>query len=190
MPNMRCTACCMQHHFALDAILMPGLGCLRYVTWWYTNQTSKKKVTFSSNSVLMFLPSCLKVLRILEGDMIMDSSYTLSPGYANGNKSGRMWPEQQQQQQQHSSPIRKQASEVLAGKKSYEALRTAWERERESIMRRCWCRKKNIYAYRFPCALCILLVSSFLLFFLLLHIFHQSIAVTLLGCNLYVSALN
>lgn len=82
-------------------------------------------------------PRMSQVLRILEGDMIMDSSYALSPGYANGNKSGRMWPEQQQQQQQHSSPIRKQASEVLAGKKSYEALRTAWERERESIMRRC-----------------------------------------------------
>ncbi|RWW22738.1 hypothetical protein GW17_00013049 [Ensete ventricosum] len=81
-------------------------------------------------------PRMSQVLRILEGDMIMDSNYTLSPGYANGNKSGRMWPEQQQQQQ-HSSPIRKQASEVLAGKKSYEALRTAWERERESIMRRC-----------------------------------------------------
>ncbi|WOL14606.1 inactive protein kinase [Canna indica] len=82
-------------------------------------------------------PRMSQVLRILEGDMVMDSNYASTPGYTNGNKSGRMWPEQQQQQQQHNSPILKQASEVLAGKKSYEALRTAWEREREIITRRC-----------------------------------------------------
>ncbi|CAD5166807.1 unnamed protein product [Musa acuminata subsp. malaccensis] len=79
-------------------------------------------------------PRMSQVLRILDGDVVMDSGYTSTPAYANGNRSGWMWPDQQQQQL--SIPV-KQAIQVSAGSKSYEALRTAWERERESILQRC-----------------------------------------------------
>ncbi|THU46463.1 hypothetical protein C4D60_Mb09t05220 [Musa balbisiana] len=79
-------------------------------------------------------PRMSQVLRILDGDVVMDSGYISTPAYANGNRSGWMWPDRQQQQ--HSIPV-KQASQVSTGSKSYEALRTAWERERESILRRC-----------------------------------------------------
>ncbi|OVA11353.1 Protein kinase domain [Macleaya cordata] len=78
-------------------------------------------------------PRMSQVLRILEGDMLMDSNYMSTPGYDAGSRSGRLWPEQhQQQQQQHySGPLLNEAAESLGGKFSYEALRTAyWEREK------------------------------------------------------------
>lgn len=71
---------------------------------------------------------------MLDGDMVKDSCYISTPGSTSGNKSGRMWPEQQQQQ--HSGQILRQASEVLPGKTSYQGLQIAWERQRGSIMRR------------------------------------------------------
>ncbi|KAM7254459.1 hypothetical protein ACFE04_003839 [Oxalis oulophora] len=42
-------------------------------------------------------PRMSQVLRILEGDMLMDLNYMSTPGYDVGNRSGRIWPGQQQQ---------------------------------------------------------------------------------------------
>ncbi|XP_074576127.1 inactive protein kinase SELMODRAFT_444075-like [Curcuma longa] len=47
-----------------------------------------------------FRPRMSQVLRILEGDMVMDSSCASTPICANGSVSRRMWLEQQQQPQQ------------------------------------------------------------------------------------------
>ncbi|ERN15269.1 inactive protein kinase SELMODRAFT_444075 [Amborella trichopoda] len=68
-------------------------------------------------------PRMSQVLRILEGDVIMDSNYASTPSYETasvGSRSGRMWNEQPQ----YSGPI-------LNDKLSDEALRAAyWEREK------------------------------------------------------------
>ncbi|XXG57200.1 hypothetical protein AAC387_Pa03g4419 [Persea americana] len=69
-------------------------------------------------------PRMSQVLRILEGDMYLDSNYITTPGYDAGSRSGRLWPEQQQYQQYD-------VPEDLSGKLSYEALRAAyWDREK------------------------------------------------------------
>ncbi|XP_058074070.1 inactive protein kinase SELMODRAFT_444075-like [Magnolia sinica] len=79
-------------------------------------------------------PRMSQVLRILEGDMVMDSNYVSTPGYEPGSRSGRIWLEQQHQQ--YNGLIMNEASEGLAGKLSYEALKAAyWEREREKARR-------------------------------------------------------
>ncbi|WOK99295.1 hypothetical protein Cni_G08007 [Canna indica] len=71
-------------------------------------------------------PRMSQVLRILEGDMVMDLSCASTPIYDNGINSLL-----------HDSPILRQDSEVLMGKKSHEALQKAWERERKAIIQRC-----------------------------------------------------
>lgn len=72
---------------------------------------------------------------MLEGDMAMESSYISSPGYGNGNRSGRMWLDRQWHRQ-HNVPFMQETSRVSGGKHSYEDLRSAWERGRAGIMRR------------------------------------------------------
>ncbi|KAM7483829.1 hypothetical protein LguiB_008412 [Lonicera macranthoides] len=78
-------------------------------------------------------PRMSQVLRILEGDMIMDSTYMSTPGSDVGSRSGRIWPGQQQQQQQHkqcSGPMN-EAFEGFSGKLSLDAVRPAfWERDK------------------------------------------------------------
>ncbi|KAF5203712.1 Inactive protein kinase [Thalictrum thalictroides] len=76
-------------------------------------------------------PRMSQVLRILEGDMIIDSNYISTPGHDSGSRSGRSWTEQHQQHHQHfSGPIMNEASEGLSGKLSHEAIKAAyWERE-------------------------------------------------------------
>lgn len=73
---------------------------------------------------------------MLEGDMVKDSCYTSTSGSTGGSKSGRMWPELQQQHQLGNQILR-QASEILTGNTSHEALRIAWDRERKNLNRRC-----------------------------------------------------
>ncbi|KAG1367850.1 inactive protein kinase [Cocos nucifera] len=80
-------------------------------------------------------PRMSQVLRILEGDMVMEPSYIATPGYDIGNRSGRMWPDQQQHPQ-YSGPILQVDLEGFSGKHSYEAIKAAWEREREGLIRR------------------------------------------------------
>ncbi|XVF26935.1 hypothetical protein REPUB_Repub14bG0063200 [Reevesia pubescens] len=64
-------------------------------------------------------PRMSQVLRILEGDMLMDTNYT-SPGYDVGNRSGRIWAEQQQH---YSGPLVNKALEGFSGKLSLDGLR-------------------------------------------------------------------
>ncbi|XVF25111.1 hypothetical protein REPUB_Repub13aG0185800 [Reevesia pubescens] len=65
-------------------------------------------------------PRMSQVLRILEGDMLMDTNYT-SPGYDVGNRSGRIWAEQQQQYS--GGPLVNEALEGFSGKLSLDGLR-------------------------------------------------------------------
>ncbi|XP_038987590.1 inactive protein kinase SELMODRAFT_444075 [Phoenix dactylifera] len=80
-------------------------------------------------------PRMSQVLRILEGDMVVEPSYISTPGYDIGNKSGRMWRDQQQHPL-YSGPVRQVDLEGFSRKHSYEAIKAAWEREREGFMRR------------------------------------------------------
>ncbi|CAL5439530.1 unnamed protein product [Camellia sinensis] len=68
-------------------------------------------------------PRMSQVLRILEGDMIMDSNQISTPGYEVGNRSGRIWQEQQQQHQCYSGPILNEALEGFSSKLSLETPR-------------------------------------------------------------------
>ncbi|KAF8400980.1 hypothetical protein HHK36_014283 [Tetracentron sinense] len=116
--------------YAIDELVDPRLG----------NRYSENEVYCMLQAASLCIrrdphsrPRMSQVLRILEGDMVMDSNYMSTPGHDAGSRSGRMWPEQQQQQQhQHySGPIMNESSEGLSGKLSYDALRAAyWERER------------------------------------------------------------
>ncbi|XP_059641206.1 inactive protein kinase SELMODRAFT_444075 [Cornus florida] len=74
-------------------------------------------------------PRMSQVLRILEGDMIMDSNGMSTHGYDVGNRSGRIWTDQQQQRHQHySGPILNEAFEGFSGKLSLESPRPPfWE---------------------------------------------------------------
>lgn len=72
----------------------------------------------------------VKVLRILEGDMIMDPSCASAPGYDVGSRSGRICGEQQQH---YSGPLLNEAIEGLSGKLSLGNGRPPyWEREKAS----------------------------------------------------------
>ncbi|KAK3220176.1 hypothetical protein Dsin_014146 [Dipteronia sinensis] len=81
-------------------------------------------------------PRMSQVLRILEGDMIMDTNYMSTPGYDVGNRSGRIWAEQQhqhqqQQQQCYSGPLINEGLEGFASKLSLDSIRPAfWERDK------------------------------------------------------------
>ncbi|KAK9282043.1 hypothetical protein L1049_004955 [Liquidambar formosana] len=66
-------------------------------------------------------PRMSQVLRILEGDMVMDSNYMSTPGYDTGSRSGRIWAEQQHQH--YSGPFLSEALEGLQAKLSLESLR-------------------------------------------------------------------
>ncbi|KAM5579346.1 inactive protein kinase [Rosa sericea] len=73
-------------------------------------------------------PRMSQVLRILEGDMVMDSNYMPTPGYDVGCRSGRIWSEHQQKED-YSGPL----DEALDGygKLSLENSRSAfWERDK------------------------------------------------------------
>ncbi|XP_042502328.1 inactive protein kinase SELMODRAFT_444075-like [Macadamia integrifolia] len=122
--------------YAIDELVDPRLG----------NRYSEHEVYCMLHAASLCIrrdphsrPRMSQVLRILEGDMFMDSNYMSTPGYDPGNRSGRMWPEHQQQQHQpYSGPILNEASEGLGAKLSYEALRAAaWEREK--VRRRATC---------------------------------------------------
>ncbi|XP_052183563.1 inactive protein kinase SELMODRAFT_444075-like [Diospyros lotus] len=77
-------------------------------------------------------PRMSQVLRVLEGDMIMDSTQLSTPKYDVGSRSARIWQEQQQQQHQHySGPILGEALEGFSGKLSLESPRLPyWERDK------------------------------------------------------------
>ena len=66
-----------------------------------------------------------KVLRILEGDMLVDTNYMATPGYDVGNRSGRIYIEQQQQPPQYcGGPLpANEAVEGFSGKLSFDTLK-------------------------------------------------------------------
>ncbi|KAG7018292.1 Inactive protein kinase [Cucurbita argyrosperma subsp. argyrosperma] len=75
-------------------------------------------------------PRMSQVLRILEGDLIMDANYLSTPGYDVGNRSGRMWTEQQQQN--YSGSLSDETLERFNEKVCLESLRSGgyWERDK------------------------------------------------------------
>ncbi|KAE9467899.1 hypothetical protein C3L33_00183, partial [Rhododendron williamsianum] len=77
-------------------------------------------------------PRMSQVLRILEGDMVMDSSQMSTPRYDAGSQSGRIQREKQQQYQSYSSPLVAEALEGFSGKLSLDSPRLSpfWEREK------------------------------------------------------------
>ncbi|KAJ0007453.1 hypothetical protein Pint_28848 [Pistacia integerrima] len=77
-------------------------------------------------------PRMSQVLRILEGDMVMDANYMSTPGFDVGSRSGRIWTDQQQQQQlPYSGPLLNEALESFNGKLSLDSLKPSfWEREK------------------------------------------------------------
>ncbi|XP_030457612.1 inactive protein kinase SELMODRAFT_444075 [Syzygium oleosum] len=60
-------------------------------------------------------PRMSQVLRILEGDMLVDTNYMSTPGSDAGSRSGRIWTEQQPQHY-HSGSLLNEAAEAFSGK--------------------------------------------------------------------------
>ncbi|KAL5072089.1 hypothetical protein RYX36_022976 [Vicia faba] len=68
-------------------------------------------------------PRMSQVLRILEGDMVMDTNYISTPGYDVGNRSGRIWSEPLQRQHHYSGPLLEDSLESsFSGKLSRDKL--------------------------------------------------------------------
>ncbi|XP_022148160.1 inactive protein kinase SELMODRAFT_444075-like [Momordica charantia] len=75
-------------------------------------------------------PRMSQVLRILEGDLVVDANYLSTPGYDVGNRSGRIWTEQQQQQN-YSGSLSDETQERFNEKVCVESLRAGyWERDK------------------------------------------------------------
>lgn len=67
-------------------------------------------------------PRMSQVLRILEGDMLVDINYMSTPGSDAGSRSGRLWAEQQPQHY-HSGSLLNEATEAFSGKLSHKTRR-------------------------------------------------------------------
>ncbi|KAB5563884.1 hypothetical protein DKX38_003938 [Salix brachista] len=111
--------------YAIDELIDPQLG----------NHYSEQEVYCMLHAALLCIrrdphsrPRMSKVLRILEGDMLVDTNYMATPGYDVGNRSGRIYIEQQQQQQQQPQPTQQcggllptnEALEGFSGKLSFD----------------------------------------------------------------------
>jgi hypothetical protein len=83
----------------------------------------------------VYLPllSCKKVLRILEGDMVVESGSVRAPSSDSGSRRWRMLNEQQQYQDY--SPARQDLQRGVEGKR-YNALRASWDRDKQSVSNR------------------------------------------------------
>ncbi|KAL2493220.1 Protein kinase protein with adenine nucleotide alpha hydrolase-like domain [Abeliophyllum distichum] len=75
-------------------------------------------------------PRMSRVLRILEGDVIMDSSRMSTPGYDVGNRSGRIWSDYQLQHERHSGPMLHEALEGFNSKLSLNTRPNFSERDK------------------------------------------------------------
>ncbi|CAK9165291.1 unnamed protein product [Ilex paraguariensis] len=75
-------------------------------------------------------PRMSQVLRILEGDLIMDLNHMSTPGSV-GSRSGRIWSDQQQKQP-HSGPLLNEPLEGFSGKLSLDNTErpSFWERDK------------------------------------------------------------
>ncbi|KAH9625313.1 hypothetical protein KSS87_011331 [Heliosperma pusillum] len=110
---------------AIEELIDPRLG----------DQYSEQEACYLMQAASMCIrrdphsrPRMSQVLRILEGDMFMDSSAMSTPRHDIGNRSGRM---QLRQHQSYSSSLRYENSDGHRGNFSVESLRSAlWEREK------------------------------------------------------------
>ncbi|XP_044478791.1 inactive protein kinase SELMODRAFT_444075-like [Mangifera indica] len=76
-------------------------------------------------------PRMSQVLRMLEGNMVMDANYMSTTGFDVGSCSGRIWTDRQQQQLPYSGPLLNEALESFNGKLSLDSLKPSfWEREK------------------------------------------------------------
>ncbi|KAL6615519.1 hypothetical protein ACP70R_037789 [Stipagrostis hirtigluma subsp. patula] len=81
-------------------------------------------------------PRMSHVLRILEGDMVVESGSVTAPSSDSGSRSWRMLNEQRHYQD-FSSPAQQDSKRAAEGKqRSYDALRASWDREKKSISNR------------------------------------------------------
>ncbi|KAG4400199.1 hypothetical protein AAZX31_07G010100 [Glycine max] len=80
-------------------------------------------------------PRMSQVLRILEGDMVMDSNYISTPGYDAGNRSGRLWSEPLQRQQHYSGPLLEESLESFSGKLSLDKYKPSYWGDRDKARR-------------------------------------------------------
>lgn len=74
----------------------------------------------------------MKVLRILEGDLIMESGkLSTPPGYDVGSHSGRIWSDAQQQYQRFSGSLLSDGSEEFNAKLSFDKRNSSniWDRD-------------------------------------------------------------
>ncbi|KAJ4717917.1 Kinase family protein [Melia azedarach] len=115
--------------YAIDELIDPRLG----------NNYSEHEVYCMLHAASLCIrrdphsrPRMSQVLRILEGDMVMDNNYMSTPGYDVGSRSGRIWADQQQHQQlPYSGPLLNDALEGFGGKLSLDSLKPAfWERDK------------------------------------------------------------
>ncbi|XLS77864.1 hypothetical protein HN51_062089 [Arachis hypogaea] len=63
-------------------------------------------------------PRMSQVLRILDCDMVMDTSYISTPSYDVGNRSGRLWSEPLQRQHHYRDPLLEESLESFSEKLS------------------------------------------------------------------------
>ncbi|KAG5137103.1 hypothetical protein JHK82_021834 [Glycine max] len=80
-------------------------------------------------------PRMSQVLRILEGDMVMDSNYISTPGYDAGNRSGRLWSEPLQRQHHYSGPLLEESLESFSGKLSLDKYKPSYWGDRDKARR-------------------------------------------------------
>ncbi|XP_057727355.1 inactive protein kinase SELMODRAFT_444075-like isoform X1 [Arachis stenosperma] len=83
-------------------------------------------------------PRMSQVLRILDGDMVMDTSYISTPSYDVGNRSGRIWSEPLQRPHHYSGPLLEESLESFSGKISLDKYRPAyWDRDNKARRTSC-----------------------------------------------------
>ncbi|KAK1665469.1 hypothetical protein QYE76_053628 [Lolium multiflorum] len=80
-------------------------------------------------------PRMSHVLRLLEGDMVVDSVSVSAPSSDSGSRSWRM-ANDQPHYQGYSSPARRDSHRVVDRKQPYESLRASWDRDKKSISNR------------------------------------------------------
>ncbi|KAL6848844.1 hypothetical protein ACP4OV_021427 [Aristida adscensionis] len=80
-------------------------------------------------------PRMSHVLRILEGDMVVDSGCISAPSSDAGSRSWRMLNDRQRFEE-HSSPVQHDSRRLDEGKHPYETMRAVWDRDRQNLSHR------------------------------------------------------
>ncbi|GLU14354.1 hypothetical protein SLE2022_309300 [Rubroshorea leprosula] len=114
--------------YAIDELIDPRLG----------NHYSEQEVFCMLHAASSCIrrdpqsrPRMSQVLRILEGDMLVDTNHMSTSGYEIGSRSSRVWASQAQQQEHYSGPLLNETMEEFSGKLSLNTRRTVfWERDK------------------------------------------------------------